>query len=50
MGTSGAELQVLVGHMTIRALINRGLMGIMRHCYVFIEECYDRRVRLWPSV
>ncbi|CAE7244191.1 unnamed protein product, partial [Symbiodinium microadriaticum] len=39
---SGAELQVLVGHMTIRALINRGLMGILRHCYVFIEECYDR--------
>ena len=47
---SGSELQVLVGHMTVRALINRGLMGLLRHCYVFIEECYDRRTRLWPSV
>ena len=47
---SGAELQVIVGHMTVRALLRRGLMGIMRHVYVFIENSYDRRQRLWPSV
>ena len=47
---SGAELQVVVGHLTMRSLVNRDLMGLLRHCYVFIEECYDRRTRLWPSV
>ncbi|CAE7720139.1 unnamed protein product [Symbiodinium sp. CCMP2592] len=47
---SGAELQIVVGHLTVRALIHRGLMSLLRHCYVFIEECYDKRVRLWPSV
>ena len=36
--------------MTVRALLRRGLMGIMRHVYVFIENSYDRRQRLWPSV
>ena len=47
---SGAELQIVVGHLTVRALVHRGLMGLLRHSYVFIEECYDRRARLWPSV
>ena len=25
-------------------------MGILRHAYVFIDECYSARTRLWPSV
>ena len=47
---SGTELQVVVGHLTVRALIHRGLMSLLRHCYVFIDECYDKRTRLWPGV
>ena len=46
----GEQLQVVVGHMTVRALLHRGLMGILRHAYIFIEESYNKRVRLWPSV
>lgn len=47
---SGEQLQVILGHVTVRALINRNLMGIMRHAYVFVEKCYAVRVRLWRSV
>lgn len=47
---NGEQLQVVVGHLTCRALIHRGLMSVLRHCYVFIEQSYDRRQRLWPSV
>lgn len=47
---SGRELQVVVGHLTVRALLNRNLMGIMRHVYVFIEKNYTRRRQLWKSV
>ena len=47
---SGAELEVLVGHMTVRALLHRGMMSILRHSYVFIRSNYDRRTRLWDSV
>ena len=47
---SGEELQKIVGHLTIRALLNRNLMGIMRHVYIFIEQNYEKRVKLWKSV
>ena len=47
---SGEELQVLVGHMTMRALLRRGLLSVLRHVYQFIQECYEHRTRLWPSV
>ena len=47
---SGEELQVVVGHMTCRALLNRSLMCILRHSYIFIEKCYKSRQRLWKSV
>ena len=47
---SGRELEVIVGHITIRALLNRNLMSILRHAYVFIRQTYDRRQRLWKSV
>ena len=47
---SGEQLQVVVGHMTIRALLHRGLFSIFRHVYQFIEKCYTVRCRLWKSV
>ena len=47
---SGKELQVIVGHVTVRALLHRGLMGFMRHCYAFIEQNYEVRTALWGSV
>ena len=47
---SGKELQIVVGHLTVRALLNRNLMGIMRHVYVFIERNYSKRRKLWSSV
>ena len=47
---SGEELQVVVGHMTCRALLNRSLMCIFRHSCIFIEKCYKSRQRLWKSV
>ena len=47
---SGEELEVIVGHMTVRALLHRGLMGVLRHAYVFIRTTYRERQKLWPSV
>ena len=47
---SGEELEVLIGHMTSRALLHRGLMGVLRHSYVFVRTHYGQRRRLWPSV
>ncbi|CAK9091403.1 Protease PrsW (Protease responsible for activating sigma-W) [Durusdinium trenchii] len=47
---SGQELEVIVGHLTIRALLHRGLMSILRHAYVFIRRFYHQRHRLWASV
>ena len=47
---SGEELQVLVGHATMRAMLNRGLLRILQHVYTPIQECHDQRVKLWPSV
>ena len=32
------------------SLLNRGLMCVLRHSYVFIESRYSTRQRLWPSV
>ena len=36
---TGEHLQVIVGHMTVRALIHRGLMCII---YIFIEQSFER--------
>lgn len=47
---SGEELEVVVGHITMRALLNRNSMGILRHTYVFVRQCYHHRRRLWRSV
>ena len=50
MRISGEELQVVVGHLTMRALLHRGLLSVLRHVYVFIEQNYAKRTKLWPSV
>jgi len=34
---SGEQLRVVVGHMTIRALLDRNLLSILNHVYTFIE-------------
>ncbi|CAJ1446249.1 unnamed protein product, partial [Effrenium voratum] len=47
---TGEQLQVVVGHMTVRSLLHRGLMCVLRHSYTFIEQCYRRKTRLWKSV
>ena len=47
---SGAEMQVVVGHLTIRAMLHRGLLCILRHVYIFIEQNFDRRKKLWGCV
>lgn len=47
---SGEQLQVIIGHITVRALLHRGLMCILRHSYVFVEQSYTKKQRLWPSV
>ena len=36
---SGEQLRVVVGHMTIRALLDRNLLSILNHVYTFIEVC-----------
>ena len=47
---SGQELEVIIGHMTARALLHRGLMGILQHSYTFVQTHYHHRHRLWKSV
>lgn len=47
---SGEQLQMVIGHITVRCLLNRGIMCILRHAYVFVEQSYTRRQRLWKSV
>lgn len=47
---TGEQLQVVVGHITVRSLLNRSLMGVLRHSYVFIEQSYNSKQRLWKSV
>ena len=37
---TGEELRVVIGHMTMRAMLNRQLMGILRHCYVFVQKSF----------
>jgi len=47
---SGEELEVIVGHVTVRAMLHRGLLSILKHVYSFIADSYHFRQKLWPSV
>lgn len=47
---TGEELQVILGHITMRAMLNRQLMCILRHSYIYVQRSYTKRQTLWPSV
>ena len=47
---AGEEMRIVIGHMTMRATLNRQLMGILRHCYVFVQASFKKRQRVWKSV
>lgn len=46
----GDELEVLLGHYTVRALIRRELLSVMAASYRFAREMRGRRAVLWPAV
>ena len=47
---SGRIVEVLIGHCTYCALLNRSLMCIFHTAYKFIRQFYAVKVRLWDSV
>ena len=47
---SGRELDIVVGHMTVRALLHRDPMSVLRHAYVCIHSYYNQTYKLWASV
>ena len=42
--------EVLVGHITIAALLRRELLSVLRSCHDFIGKHYTGQTRLWTSV
>ena len=47
---TGEELEVIVGHVMIRALLHRGLLSVLRYCYTLIRESYSCRQTSWRLV
>lgn len=47
---NGKAIEKLVGHATHFMLLRRELLCIFHATYRFIQECYTKRARLWPSV
>ena len=47
---SGQQLEVLIGHVTHAALLNRPTLATLRACYDFIKCKYRVKCRLWSSV
>jgi len=47
---TGKELEVVIGHCTVRALLSRGLLSILNSVYSFIRRHYQQRLPAWPSV
>lgn len=47
---NGKSIEKLVGHATHFMLLRRELLRIFHATYRFIQECYSKRARLWPSV
>ena len=43
-------VEVLVGHITIAALLSRELLSGLRSCHDYIAKHYIGRARLWTSV
>ena len=48
--TTGIVLEVIIGHCTCCALIDRRLLSILSAVYRFIRSCYATPTPIWPSV
>ena len=47
---SGVVLEVILGHCTFAALVNRLTLSIFDDCYKFMKANYFTTTKLWPSV
>ena len=47
LSMTGRELEIVVGHITCRALIHRGLMCLLHYSYDVVRRSYGIRQRLW---
>ena len=47
---SGRVVEVVLGHCTYCALLNRSLMSVFSSTYKFVRKSYDTRCPLWSSV
>ena len=48
--TTGIVLEVIIGHCTFCALLDRKLLYIRSAVYSFIRRCYATTTPTWPSV
>ena len=48
--SSGRALEVVIGHATFCALMNRWLLSTFHTVYAFIQKHYHEAASLWPSV
>ena len=35
---TGEELEMIVGHIAVQGLLHRGLLSMLRYCYMFIHR------------
>ena len=47
---SGKQLEVIIGHYTYVALLNRSALSVLRQCYDYIRARYHVPSRLWTGV
>lgn len=47
---TGEEFQIDMGYVTVRALLHRGLLALLKHAYVFIRRRFEKRGPVWPCV
>ena len=47
---SGVVLEIILGHCTFAALVNRHMLSIFDDCYKFMRANYFTAAKLWPSV
>ena len=47
---SGRVVEVILGHCTYCALLNRSLLSVFSSIYKFVRKTYDARAPLWASV
>ena len=47
---SGVVLEVILGHCTFAALVNRLMLSIFDDCYKFMKANYFTTTKLWPFV